>query len=340
VQNRIYPYNFASKLADARSPLMKRILSVFLVFILVSCVSGPTAALPTVVVTETIVPTVTSRPPTPVTSAIPSITPTVEPPCDPFIEDFCITEGHFIFQRPIHRPANDLVDPAYRYGATANDTRDPHHGVEFPNPSGTPVHAATEGTVIFAGPDDQAIYSPWSNFYGNLVVIQHREQLFTLYAHLSRIDVEVNQKISAGMKIGEVGRTGGAIGSHLHFEVRRGNVEDYFATQNPELWLVPAREVDGNVFGVLQLSVVDEKRELVKTAKFTIGYYADPSQPPAAFFYGTPYSPDLLTGSESAVFGELPSGQYRIAVETNGQLLERWVEVQSGRLTQVLFVIN
>jgi murein DD-endopeptidase MepM/ murein hydrolase activator NlpD len=244
-----------------------------------------------------------------------------------------------ILQRPLRPPANDLVDPAYRYGSTANGTRDPHHGVEFSNPSGTPVHAAAEGTVIFAGPDEEAVYSPWPNFYGNLVVIEHEKELFTLYAHLSKIEVGVNQKVLPGMEIGEVGWTGGAIGSHLHFEVRRGDVEDYFATHNPELWMIPAKDAHGNPFGVLELSVVDGEGHLVKSAKFTIGYYLDPSQPPAAFFYGSPYSPDLLTGTESAVFAELPEGQYRIAVETNGKILERWVEVQSGRLTRVAFVV-
>jgi murein DD-endopeptidase MepM/ murein hydrolase activator NlpD len=264
----------------------------------------------------------------------------MEPSCDPFRVDFCITDGQFIFERPIERPGNDLVEPAYRYGSTAGGTRDPHHGVEFSNPSGTPVHAAAQGTVLFAGPDDEAIYSPWSNFYGNLVVIEHQEGLFTLYAHLSKIDVEANQKVLAGTKIGEVGWTGGAIGSHLHFEVRRGDVEDYFATQNPELWLMPAKDIDGNAFGVLEISVVDEDGHLVQSVKFTLGYYPDPAQPPAAQLYGMPYAPDLLTGSESAVFSELQPGQYRIAIEVNGQILERWVEVQSGRRTQVVFVVK
>jgi hypothetical protein len=48
----------------------------------------------------------------------------------------------------------------------------------------------------------------------------------------------------------------------------------------------------------------------------------------------------MLNGEENAALGELAAGQYRIAVEMNGQILERWVEVQSGRLTQVVFVIK
>jgi murein DD-endopeptidase MepM/ murein hydrolase activator NlpD len=184
------------------------------------------------------IPTNTSFPDTP----IPSITAvSTEVPCDPFRVDFCIREGHFILQRPIEPPASDSVDPTYRYASTANGTREPHHGVEFPNQSGTPVYAAGKGTVVFAGPDKEAIYSPWENFYGNLVVLQHEDGLFTLYAHLSKIDVSVGQKVFTTDKIGEVGKTGVAIGSHLHFEVRRGDGKDYFATQNPELWLVPPK---------------------------------------------------------------------------------------------------
>jgi hypothetical protein len=233
-----------------------------------------------------------------------------------------------------------LIDPFYGYGSTANGTRDPHHGVEFANASGTPVHAATDGTVVFAGPDEEAIYAPWGNFYGNLVVIKHQDELFTLYAHLSRIDVAQGQEVSTGEKIGEVGSTGGAIGSHLHFEVRRGNVEDYFATQNPELWLFPAKDENGTPFGTLMISLVDREGNLIEKANFTIGYHSDSSQSPINVYYANPYSSDMLIGKENATLGGLPAGQYRIVVETNGKRLERWVEVESGKLTQVVFQVK
>ena len=328
---------------------MKQILSILLPLILVSCANVEVTETPVVANTE-FIPTSTSLPPTP----LPSITPNIETPCDPFSVDFCITEGHFILQRPIHPPANDLADATYRYGSTANGTREPHHGVEFPNKSGTPVYAAAAGTVLFAGPDKEAIYCPWENFYGNLVVIEH-DELFTLYAHLSKIDVEEGQKVFAGDKIAEVGRTGVAIGSHLHFEVRRGAVEDYFATQNPELWLAPAKDVNGNLFGTLMISVVDQDHHLVKYAEFTIKYYPDQAKPPVKSYYGITYSSELLNRDtrstivpvpfggpvdENAVLGELPAGHYRIAVKTNGQLYERWVEVESGKLTQVVFIVK
>ena len=249
-------------------------------------------------------------------------------------------QGHFIFQRPIHPAANDLVDETYLYGSTANGTREPHHGVEFPNQSGTPVYAAANGTVVFAGPDEEAIYSPWPNFYGNLVVIQHKDNLFTLYAHLSKIDVNASGVVGAGTKIGEVGRTGVAIGSHLHFEVRRGDVRDNFATQNPELWLIPAKDPNGNLFGTLMISIIDADHKLVKYAEYTIRYSPDQSQKIVKSYYGTTYPADMLQRDENAVLGELPAGHYRIAIERTGKVYERWVEVESGMLTQVVFVVK
>ena len=321
---------------------LKIIKNLLLPLILVSCATTGVDETPVVVVGTK--PSATATIPSPSSTALPTVTPTTtftpEPICDPLSADFCITDGHFILQRPIQLPANDLIDPGYGYGSTANGTRDPHHGVEFSNPSGTPVHAAADGTVVFAGPDEQAMYAPWGNFYGNLVVIDHGDSLFTLYAHLSKIDVSVNQTVFARAKIGEVGRTGGAIGSHLHFEVRRGEVEDYFATQNPELWLIPAKDPNGTPFGALMISVVDENGKLVKDLNFTIGYYSDPSKSPLSIYYAATYFPDMLNGEENTVLSELAAGQYRIAVEMNGQILERWVEVQSGRLTQAVFKVK
>ena len=316
---------------------MKRILNLYLLLILCSCARVEAVETPSVIDTI-VVPTDTPTAPT----SFPTLTPTVyvKIACNPFRVDYCITDGHFILQRPIHPPANDLVDETYLYASTANGTREPHHGVEFPNSSGTPVYAAADGPVIFAGPDTAAVYSPWPNFYGNLVVIKHKDGLFTLYAHLSKIEVTTGGIVGAGTKIGEVGRTGVAIGSHLHFEVRRGKVEDYFSTQNPELWLTPANDENGNPFGTLALSVVDEHDQLAKYAEYTLRFSPEQSSEKIKSYYGITYSADMLNGEENAVLGELPAGRYRIAIERNGKVYERWVEVESGKLTQVVFVVK
>jgi murein DD-endopeptidase MepM/ murein hydrolase activator NlpD len=87
-----------------------------------------------------------------------------------------------------------------------------HTGVDFPEPSGTPIHAAGVGVVSFAGFN--------TGGYGNLVVVTHRLGYETWYAHMSSIAASVGQRVSGGVTIGYVGATGHATGPHLHFEVR------------------------------------------------------------------------------------------------------------------------
>lgn len=311
---------------------MKRsLLLVLLLF--VSCAPVPTQTIP-----PTAQPTATLLSFEP-TFIIPTPSPTLTPVvCDPGTTDFCITDGRFIFQRPIKSPNNTFIDSTYAYASTANGQRDPHHGVEFLNQFGTPVYAAGDGMVLFAGSDQEALYSPWQNYYGNVVVIQHAADLYTLYGHLSKITVETGQNISVGDQLGEVGQSGVAIGPHLHFEVRRGDVNDYFSTMNPELWLAP--NVDGKgQLGVIQISIRDEAGQLVKFAKFTVENPSAEKQERKTF-YGITYSADMLHGEENAVMGDMRPGTYRIAFKHNGHLYERRIEVQSGKLTQVVFVVK
>ncbi len=86
-----------------------------------------------------------------------------------------------------------------------------HLGVDYGAPTGTPVRAVGDGVVEFAG---------WKNGYGNVVQLTHGNGKSTLYAHLSRKDVKVGQRIAQGQRLGAVGMTGWATGPHLHFEFR------------------------------------------------------------------------------------------------------------------------
>ena len=86
-----------------------------------------------------------------------------------------------------------------------------HLGTDFAAPSGTPVRTVGDGVVDFAGVQ---------NGYGNVVYVKHRNQHVTVYAHLSRIDVQKGQAVEQGQKVGAVGATGWATGPHLHFEFR------------------------------------------------------------------------------------------------------------------------
>ena len=309
------------------------ILFIALIFLTSCAPAQVVVALPDVTATI-VVPksTATFIPPSPTLAPTPI-------PCDPRAEDYCITAGHFILQRPIKPSANDSVDKAYRYASTANGTREAHHGVEFLNKFGTPVHAVADGVVVFGGPDEDAIYSPRINFYGNVVVIKHDNDLFTLYAHLSIIDVQQGDEVKAGEQIGEVGQSGAATGSHLHFEVRIGNENDYFSTQNPELWLVPEMGEHNMQYGVLMISIVDDLSQF-QVAELTAARYPKTSDTPEKTYYLDTYVREMALGDENAAMSNLPAGRYRIALKLNGYLYERWVEVESGKLTQVVIVVK
>ena len=316
-----------------------RIIFNFLFLIsLASCASTQTVA-PVISATSTIrpslEPTSTFVPPTRTLIPSPTTTQTATPiPCDPLAVDFCITDGHFPLQRPILPPASDSVERTYPFASTADGTRDPHRGVEFVNALGTPVHAAGEGVVLFAGSDESAIYSPWRNYYGNLVVLQHEGDLYTLYAHLSAINVTEGESVEAGEQIGEVGRSGVAIGSHLHFEVRRGDVENYFSMVNPELWLLPSQ----SDFGALALSIQDANSAFQR-ATITLQEYSASGEVLDLSYLET-YEPALALGEENVGVNDLPAGRYRITFMYAGGFYERWIEVQSGKLTQVVIVVE
>jgi hypothetical protein len=313
----------------------------FLLFLLLltSCTPAVQTAVaqslpePTSTLTATVVPesTPTLIPPSPTATPVSS--------CDPLTVDFCITDGHFLFQNPIFAPANTHVDITYRYGSTQENKREPHHGVELLNKFGTPVHAAADGVIQFAGPDKEAIYSPWTDFYGNVIVIRHTDGMYTLYAHLSKIDVQAGDEVKVGDLIGEVGHSGVATGSHLHFEVRKGgDGTDYFSTQNPELWLAPNKGETG-MLGAVSFSVIDKNSRL-QFAEFTARYCLNKNGPAIKSHYITTYSKDMMLLEENAALGDLPPGYYYVVLKHNGQFYERWVEVQSGKLTKVVMTVK
>nr|WP_320131276.1 M23 family metallopeptidase [uncultured Holophaga sp.] len=86
-----------------------------------------------------------------------------------------------------------------------------HSGLDISNTLGTPIQATAEGTVEQAG---------WMDRYGNCVVLRHTDELETLYAHMSHVEVHPGQLVNRGDILGEMGQTGQATGVHLHYEVR------------------------------------------------------------------------------------------------------------------------
>jgi murein DD-endopeptidase MepM/ murein hydrolase activator NlpD len=87
-----------------------------------------------------------------------------------------------------------------------------HHGLDIAAATGTPIGAAADGKVTFAGSQGG---------YGNVVIVDHGNGTETRYAHQDTLAVTAGQIVKAGQRLGTVGSTGMSTGPHLHFEVRR-----------------------------------------------------------------------------------------------------------------------
>lgn len=96
------------------------------------------------------------------------------------------------------------------FGSTGGGQR--NDGINISAPEGTPIHAAADGVVTYAGDELKA--------YGNLILIKHGDDYVTAYAHADTIGVARGQRVSRGDVIGTVGDTGDVNRPQLHFEIR------------------------------------------------------------------------------------------------------------------------
>ena len=298
---------------------LKITLTLAALWLMASCTpAAATANAPNPAAEPTPGPTATTLPTPAGTAAAapPDPTPTAGiPPSATPAENTTAVLPDFPLQAPIEPPGRRTVDNSYRFGSTQEGLREPHHGVEFLNSQGTLVHAAADGTVLFAGDDyNGGPYSPknWYAFYGLFVLIEHDLAgyplpVYTLYAHLSEISVQTGQTVSAGDPIGAVGFTGAAIGSHLHFEVRYGGTT-YEHASNPELWLQP-EEGHGALIG----SIRDANGLSLPMIGFTLTSLADPGY---ILYFNTyeetplAYRPPFF---ENFAIGNIPAGDYELA---------------------------
>ena len=247
---------------------------------------------------------------------------------------------HYVFQRPIAADHVNYWARNYSYGSTDGGNRPVHHGIDFENDTGTPVIAAADGVVYYAGPDITTLFGPQPNFYGNVIVIQHLfkdgdgQTIYSLYGHLSEIEIKTGQTVRVGQEIGLVGSAGVAIGPHLHFEVRSGNPQDYNATRNPELWIAPY--LDSGVLAGRVADLNDQPVFGIEVEMQSLSIYR------SAYTYGDgTVNGDPVRG-ENFVIPDMQPGYYLlfIKVPNSGLRYKSLVYIYQGRTTWVDIHIN
>lgn len=117
-----------------------------------------------------------------------------------------------------------------------------HYGIDLRAAEGTPVYAAEDGEVELLHCWNGIRTQGDTNSYGNMIKIKHGNCMETLYAHLSKIEVNKGQQVLRGQQIGLAGNTGNSFGSHLHFEVWQNG-----ARHNPLCFLDSDFSVTGSV---------------------------------------------------------------------------------------------
>ncbi len=241
---------------------------------------------------------------------------------------------HFLFTSPI--AANETNDPVfdYRYGGEFFDNV-VHTGIDIPAPRGTPILAAGAGTVIWA---TYGVFQGGYDItdpYGLAVTIQHdfgyqNQALYTIYGHMSEVDVVAGQHVQAGEQLGLVGESGKVTGPHLHFEIRLGK-NDFFVTRNPELWLVPPIG-----YGIVAGRVMDTAGRLLYDQPIII---TDPQQELNwfAWSYGKTAVNSDSYYQENLVIGNLPAGSYLLRGDFGGVGYKAPIQVYPGLVNYFTF---
>jgi murein DD-endopeptidase MepM/ murein hydrolase activator NlpD len=126
------------------------------------------------------------------------------------VTDAYINAGEFIWPVPASRIISSGVGT--RWGKR-------HEGIDIPGPRGSSILASADGVVQYSGDDYKG--------YGNLIILKHKNGLFSLYAHSKTNIAKGGQKVLKGQLIAKLGSTGHSTGPHLHFEIRKnGKVLD------------------------------------------------------------------------------------------------------------------
>lgn len=231
-------------------------------------------------------------------------------------------EDHYWLARPFPRDPSRVIQDFgarnYAYGSTGGGAFSTHHGLDFQNGFGTVILAVAGGRVVYAGDDSEVMFGPRHDFYGNLVVIEHDRRtpwgvpLFTLYGHMSRLEVETGERVELQQPLGQVGSTGVAMGSHLHLEVRAGDPYDYGRTYNPDLWLRPWAD-----YGTLAGRIYDVEGKRLYGTQITIQPVRQGVGRTTYAYADDSVNSDPYYG-EHFTYGDLRTGEYQVIVRING----------------------
>lgn len=272
-------------------------------------------------------------------SATPAVlgtsTVTVVPPT----RDPDLPSEHYLLLRPIQSDYTDYADRTYAYGATSGGQYRPHTGEEFRNELGTPVVAAGNATVHYAGTDESVVYGPQPGFYGNLIVLQmtdftyNGQAVYALYGHLSEIAVQTGQTVAMREVIGAVGASGVALGPHLHFEVRIGDPLSYFTgTRNPDLWIRPYPG-----YGTLAGRVIDSSGAYLREVALTI-HGVDMTR--YTWTYAGAENIADSQWKENFTLGDLPEGWYTVTTRSGSRTYSADVYIANNCTTWLELVFD
>ena len=248
------------------------------------------------------------------------------------------------FARPIADEDNDRPDQTYRWGSTMGGYFQPHQGIEFNNPDGTPVHAIGDGKVVYAGRAEQGALVVGIQHDTMLTVGNKKYFVFSVYYHNSALIAKVGDRVKRGDVISRVGHTGRATNDHMHLEVHAAPTDSVKPiidslnrypqfTTNPELWITP---LPGT--GLIAGTVFDVAGKPIPQARVYGIEKPLPRETPFAFAetYGPRNRPHPLYGEHFAIT-DVPSGAQRLFVVIDGKRIERTVQVRAGAMTWVEF---
>ncbi len=233
---------------------------------------------------------------------------------------------HFFFIRPIAVNEVNWWLEDYRYGAQFPGLPDViHTGVDIPAPRNTPILAAGPGVVMWAGWDlFNRQLAPSEDPYGIAVAVKHDfgyddRRLYTVYAHMDRVDVVPGQRVEAGDQLGIIGTTGFTTGPHVHFEVRIETGE-FYASRNPELWLSPPQG-----WGILVGRLMNTNGSLLKGHSLYVrNLQTNKINTITSYTSGVVVTSDDYY-QENLVLSDLPAGEYELSIEYEE---ETWFSTQ------------